>query len=104
MKSFLLLGVAAVAFAQQPNTQDANYYVPEDDARVGQRLATQLQTNVTATTEPRLDQIGNRLAAHSPQVRYRFFVFDGASHPKTRRRRRRFRQTGAGSDSTRLLR
>jgi predicted Zn-dependent protease len=77
MKSFLLLGVAAVAFAQQPNTQDANYYVPEDDARVGQRLATQLQTNVTATTEPRLDQIGNRLAAHSPQFRYRFFVFDG---------------------------
>jgi len=75
MKRFLLLAAAAVAFAQQP-TQD-NYYAPEDDARAGQRLATQLQTNVTATTEPRLDQFGNRLAAHSPQFRYRFFVFDG---------------------------
>jgi predicted Zn-dependent protease len=77
VKRFLLLAAAAVAFAQQPNTQDVNYYAPEDDARVGQRLATQLQTNVTAATEPRLDQIGNRLAAHSPQFHYRFFVFDG---------------------------
>ena len=77
MKRFLLLAAAAVAFAQRPNTQDANYYPPEDDARVGQRLATQLQTNVTTAAEPRLDQIGNRLAAHSPQFRYRFFVFDG---------------------------
>src|SRR3984957_3580283 len=76
MKRFLLLAAAAVVFAQQPNTPD-NYYAPEDDARVGQRLATQLQTNMTAATEPRLDQIGNRLAAHSPQFRYRFFIFDG---------------------------
>src|SRR5579862_5067246 len=76
MKRFLLLATAAMVFAQQPNTPD-NYYAPEDDARVGQRLATQLQTNVTATTEPRLDQIGSRLAAHSPQFRYRFLVFDG---------------------------
>ena len=76
MKRFLLLAVAAVAFAQQPNAPD-NYYAPEDDARVGQRFATQLQTNVTVNTEPRLDQIGNRLAAHSTQFHYRFFVFDG---------------------------
>ena len=76
MERFLLLAAAAVAFAQQPSTLD-NYYAPEDDARVGQRLATQLQTNVTAATEPRLDQIGNLLAAHSQQFRYRFFVFDG---------------------------
>jgi Zn-dependent protease with chaperone function len=79
MGRILLLAAAAVAFAQQPDTLD-NYYAPEDDARVGQRLATQLQTNVTAAAEPRLDQIGNRLAAHSPQFRYRFFVFDGG-HP-----------------------
>jgi len=77
MKRFLLLAAAAVAFAQQPNTQDANYYSVGDDARVGQRFVTQLQANVTATTEPRLDQIGNRLSAHSPQFPYRFFVFDG---------------------------
>jgi Zn-dependent protease with chaperone function len=76
MMRFLLLTVSGVAFAQQLNTPD-NYYGPEDDARVGQRFATQLQANVNATTEPRLDQIGNRLAAHSPQFRYRFFVFDG---------------------------
>ena len=77
MKRLLLLAAAAVAFAQQPNTHDANYYAPEDDARVGQRFAAQLQANVTATTDPRLDQIGNRLAAHSPQMRYRVFVFEG---------------------------
>ncbi len=100
MKRFLFLAAAVVAFAQQPNTPD-NYYAPEDDARVGQRLATQLQTNVTATSEPRLDQIGNRLAADSPQFHYRFFVFDGGSHPKTRHPRRRFRQTGAGANLTR---
>ena len=76
MRRFLLLAAASVAFAQQPNTLD-NYYAPEDDAQVGQRLAKQLQANVTATTEPRLDQIGNRLAAHSTQFHYRFFVFDG---------------------------
>ena len=76
MKRFLLLAATAAAFAQQSNTPD-NYYAPEDDARVGQRLATQLQTNVIAATEPRLDQIGNRLAAQSPQFRYRFFIFEG---------------------------
>jgi len=76
MQRFLLWAAAAVAFAQQPNTLD-NYYAPGDDARVGQRLAKQLQTNVTTATEPRLDQIGNRLAAHRPQFLYRFFVFDG---------------------------
>ncbi|HEV8040471.1 MAG TPA: M48 family metalloprotease [Bryobacteraceae bacterium] len=76
MKRCLLLAAAAVAFAQQPDTPD-NYYAPEDDARVGQRFATQLQANVNAATESRLDRIGNRLAAHSPQFRYRFFVFDG---------------------------
>src|SRR5579859_5322891 len=76
MNRFLLLAAAAVGFAQQPGTPD-NYYAPEDDVRVGQRLATQLQANVTAAIEPRLDQIGNGLAAHSPQFRYRFFVFDG---------------------------
>jgi Zn-dependent protease with chaperone function len=79
MKPFmtaLIAAAAAVAFAQQPNTPD-NYYAPEDDARVGQRFATQLQANVTANTEPRLDQIGNRLAARSTQFQYRFFVFDG---------------------------
>jgi len=75
MKSCLFCTVAAVALAQQPN--DANYYAPEDDARVGQRLATQFQANVSAAAEPRLDQIGNRLAAHSQQLHYHLFVFDG---------------------------
>jgi Zn-dependent protease with chaperone function len=76
MRRFLLLAAAAVAFAQKPNTLD-NYYAPEDDAKVGQRFATQLQAKVSATSEPRLDQIGNRLAAHSPEFHYRFFVFAG---------------------------
>ncbi len=76
MERFLLLAAAAVAFAQQPDALD-NYYAPEDDARVGERFNKQLQANVTANTEARLDQIGDRLAAHSTQFHYRFFVFDG---------------------------
>jgi Zn-dependent protease with chaperone function len=76
MRLLLLLAAAAVAFAQSPNTLD-NYYAPEDEVRVGQRFATQLQTNVTAATETRLDRIGNGLAAHAPQFSYRFYVFDG---------------------------
>jgi Zn-dependent protease with chaperone function len=36
-----------------------------------------LQANVTAAPESRLDGIGTRLAAHSPQFRYRFLAFDG---------------------------
>jgi predicted Zn-dependent protease len=44
---------------------------------VGERLATQLQSNVTTGSDQRLDEIGNRLAAHSPQFQYQFFVFDG---------------------------
>jgi predicted Zn-dependent protease len=77
MMRFILLTVATVAFAQQSETQDPNYYSVRRDSQVGQRLATQLQANVTAAPEPRLDQLGNRLAAHSPGIQYRFFVFDG---------------------------
>jgi len=61
-----------MAFAQHDN-----YYSLKNEAQVGDRFATQLQANVTAVPEPRLDQIGSRLAAHAPQFRYRFFVFDG---------------------------
>lgn len=74
MKRCLLLAATAVALAQQPPD---NYYAPEDDDRVGQRFIRQFEANVTAAAEPRLDQIGSRLAADSPQFQYRFFVFDG---------------------------
>lgn len=77
MKRLLLWAVVAVAFAQQPATQDANYYSLGSEAQAGQRFARQLQANVSATPDPRLDQIGNRLAVHSPEFQYRFFVFDG---------------------------
>jgi Zn-dependent protease with chaperone function len=76
MKFLLLVAGAALTFAQQHD----NYYSLKNEAQVGERFATQLQANVTAGTEPRLDQIGNHLAAHSPQFRFRFFVFDGG-HP-----------------------
>jgi Zn-dependent protease with chaperone function len=77
MRHLLLLAAATAVFAQQPNTTPDNYYAPEDDARVGQRFATQLQANVTAAVDPRLDQIGNRLAVPSTQFHYRFFAFEG---------------------------
>jgi len=75
---FLLFAVGAtLALAQQPGVQHDNYYSLKSEAQVGDRFATQLQANVTAASDARLDEIGNRLAAHSPQFRYRFFVFDG---------------------------
>jgi Zn-dependent protease with chaperone function len=76
MKFFLVLAGAA-AFAQQPSASHDNYYSLRSELQVGERFATQLQAGVTAGPEPRLDRIGNLLAAHSPQFRYRFFVFDG---------------------------
>ncbi len=74
---FFLLFTAAVAFAQSPAGQHDNYYSVNRDTQVGERLATQLQANIAAVPEPRLDRIGGPLAALSPQFKYRFFVFDG---------------------------
>ena len=71
MARFLLLTAAAVAFAQHDN-----YYSLGREAQVGQRFATQLQANIKAAPETRVDQIGKRLAAHSPQFQYQFFVFE----------------------------
>jgi len=72
MARFLLLTAAAAAFAQHDN-----YYSLGREAQVGQRFATQLQANIKAAPETRVDQIGKRLAAHSPPFQYQFFVFDG---------------------------
>jgi Zn-dependent protease with chaperone function len=78
MKLFLLLAAATLAYAQQPSGEHNNYYSLPRDAQAGERLIKQLQAGgVTATPEPRLDAIGNRLASHSPQFKYRFLVFDG---------------------------
>jgi predicted Zn-dependent protease len=77
MKLVLFAAATAVVFAQQPNTPHDNYYSLSREAQVGQRFATQLQGNVTASPDRRLDQIGNRLAAHSPQFKYQFFAFSG---------------------------
>lgn len=77
MKLLLLSSVAAVAFAQYPNAQHDNYYSLGREAQLGERFATQLQTNVKAAPDARLSQIGARLAAHSPEFKYQFFVFDG---------------------------
>jgi predicted Zn-dependent protease len=78
MKLFFLLAAATLAHAQQPSAAHDNYYSLAREAQVGERFITQLQASgVTAAPEPRLDAIGNRLAAHSPQFKYRFLVFDG---------------------------
>src|SRR3954471_19169116 len=78
MKFFLLLAIATLAHAQQPSEAHDNYYTVSRETQVGERFISQLQAGgVTATPEPRLDAIGNRLAAHSPQFKYRFLVLDG---------------------------
>src|SRR5215467_13107490 len=80
MKLFLLLAAAALAYTQQPSRAHDNYYTLATEARVGQRFITQWQAGgVTATSEPRLDAIANRLTTHSPQFKYRFLVFDGGT-------------------------
>ncbi len=75
MKMFLLL-VSSLTFAQQPTSSHNNFYTPNRDAQVGHRLVTQFQAN-GAKPDPRLDQIGSRLAANSTQFKYQFFVIDG---------------------------
>jgi predicted Zn-dependent protease len=78
MKLFLLLAAATLAYAQQPSGEHDNYYSLNREAQVGARFITQLHAGeVTATPEPRLDAIGDRLAAHSPQFKYHVLVFDG---------------------------
>src|SRR5262245_42010684 len=78
MKLFFVLAAGTFAYAQQPSATHDNYYTPARDAQVGERFSTQLQAGgVTAAPEPRLDAIGNRLAARTPQVKYRFLAFDG---------------------------
>jgi predicted Zn-dependent protease len=78
MKLFLLVAAAALAYAQQPSGAHDNYYSLSMEREAGQRFVKQLQAGgVTATTEPRLDAIGNRLATHSPDFNYQFLVFDG---------------------------
>ena len=78
MKLFILLVVATLAYSQQPSGAHDNYYSLSREAQVGERFITQLQTGgVTAAPEPRLEALGNRLATHSPQFKFRFLVFDG---------------------------
>jgi Zn-dependent protease with chaperone function len=76
--TFLLaLAFASQSFAQPPDLRLNNYYSLEMEAEVGERFVTQLQAKVTGAPGPHLDLIGGRLASHSPEFHYRFFVFDG---------------------------
>jgi predicted Zn-dependent protease len=78
MKFFLLLAAATLAYTQQPSGAHDNYYSLAREPQVGERFISQLQAaGLAAAPEPRLDAIGSRLAAHSPQFKYRFLVFDG---------------------------
>jgi len=78
MKVFLFLAVASLAYTQQPSGAHDNYYSLAREPQVGERFISQLQAaGLAAAPEPRLDAIGSRLAAHSPQFKYRFLVFDG---------------------------
>ena len=78
MKLFLLLAAAALAYPQRPSGEHDNYYSLAREAQVGERFITQLQSGgVAAAAETRLDAIGNQLATHSSQFKYRFLAFDG---------------------------
>lgn len=80
MRLFFLLAVATVAYSQQPSGAHDNYYSPGREVQVGERFSKELQASgVTAVAEPRLDAVGNRLAARDPQIKYRFLVFDGGT-------------------------
>jgi Zn-dependent protease with chaperone function len=74
---FFLLVTAALGFAQSPTGQHDNYYSVNRDSQVGERLATQIQANIVAVPETRLDRLGGPLTALNPEFKYRFFVFDG---------------------------
>lgn len=77
MKPVLMWAATAVAFAQQPHTLHDNYYSLSREAQIGQRFAAQLQGNVTASPETRLDGIAHRFAAYSGPFQYQFFAFSG---------------------------
>jgi Zn-dependent protease with chaperone function len=78
MKLFLLLAAVTLAYTQQPSGEHDNYYSLSRETQVRERFIKQLQAGgVTTTAEPRLDTIGNRLATHTRQFKYRFLVFDG---------------------------
>lgn len=80
MKPFVLLAAVTLAYAQQPSAEHDNYYSLSREAQVGERFLSQLRAGgVTASPEARLDTIGNRLAIHSPQFKYRFLVFEGGN-------------------------
>jgi predicted Zn-dependent protease len=78
MKLFFLVAAATPLYTQHPSGAHDTYYSLAREAQVGERFITQLQAGgVTAAPEPRLDAIGSRLAARTPQFKYRFLVFDG---------------------------
>jgi Zn-dependent protease with chaperone function len=77
MRFLVLVAGVTVALAQQPGARHDNYYSLRSEAQLGERFVTQLQANIAAASEPRLDQLGGKLAAHSPEFRYRFYVFEG---------------------------
>jgi predicted Zn-dependent protease len=79
VKVGLILVLAGIALAQQPTDKGINFYSLEREVALGESFAAQFERDVTATTDPRLDQIGNRLAARTARFQYRFFVFDGGT-------------------------
>jgi Zn-dependent protease with chaperone function len=77
MKFLFFLALATLSFAQQADTRLDNYYSLQMEAELGDRFIKQLQTNITAVPEPRLDRICSRLASSNSQFHFRIFVFDG---------------------------
>src|SRR5690349_3857859 len=74
---FFFFASGVLALAQDRAGSHDNYYSLTREAQVGERFVNQLKATVTTAADPRLNQVGARLAVHSPGFSYRFLVFDG---------------------------
>lgn len=79
MRLLLILVAPTLAYAQQAVVHD-NYYSLGREVQVGERFIAQMKAGgVTASAEPRLATIGDQLARHSQEFKFRFLVFDGGN-------------------------
>jgi beta-barrel assembly-enhancing protease len=80
VKLGIVMAAAGIALAQQPTGKSINFYSLEKEIALGDRLAEEVRHSVTTITDPRLDEIGERLVPKTTRFQYRFFVFEGGDN------------------------